>query len=494
VGKRGLAALALAWLTSGGLWAEEVAYKDVTVQSRPGGVQLYLDLLGREKALAQPRPGVWRIEHNDFTTPEGREIDRTLVVRKPGYREVRLSMGYGRFHEGQPLTDLGGNAISLPPAHFGIALRDHAHLILPPLGLGTVVLLWGWRRARQRQELARQAQLKAEKARQQAELEKERQLAAQARAEQQRQQAELAERKAEAEMAELRQRNLAFQAGAGKDPWLGYKINDYYMLAECIGKGAQGSVYKAQRVKDHPHAPEIVAVKIVDLADPSNNDQETEDRKVRLRNEITQGQKLVHKNWVRYFSGGELPQGFGFIILEFIEGKTTMKSLIRPDGMALEEACRILEPLVDGLDFAHGLGIVHRDLKPENVFVTPSGELKIGDLGLAKNLAQTNNTATGMFLGTPVYCAPEQFLDSKAATPHMDQYTVGIMAYELLSGHPPFQGDLNTLIMSRLQGTPPPLAHQSQAVNAILGKILDRDPARRFPTLREAFSALKSQV
>jgi serine/threonine-protein kinase len=76
----------------------------------------------------------------------------------------------------------------------------------------------------------------------------------------------------------------------------------------------------------------------------------------------------------------------------------------------------------------------------------------------------------------------------------MDQYTVGIMAYELLSGHPPFEGDLNTLIMSRLQGTPPPLAHQSQAVNAILGKILDRDPARRFPTLREAFSALKSQV
>lgn len=506
-------ALALAWLVTGWLAAEEVAYKDVTVNSRPEGAGLFLELLGQEKALSQPRPGVFRVEYKDFTTPDGKEIERTLVVRKAGYRDVRQSMGYGRFHEGQPLTDVGGNAFALPPSHFGIALRDNAHLITPPLGLGMAVLLWGWRRARQRQELARrveeaarQQQREAEKARQRAEQEKERQVAAQARADKQHRQAEMAERKAEeeqqkqeaarrqaeAEMAELRQRNLAFQAGAGKDPWLGYKINDYYMLTESVGKGAQGSVYKAQRLKEHPSAPELVAVKIMDLTDSDPAD--TEDRKVRHRNEIAQGQKLIHKNWVRYFSGGELPQGFGYIILEFIDGKKTMKSLLQPNGMPLVEACRILEPIVEGLDFAHQLNIVHRDLKPENIFVTPAGELKIGDLGLAKNLAQTNFTATGMFLGTPIYCAPEQFLDSKAATPLMDQYTVGIMAYELLCGHPPFQGDLNALIMSRLQGVPPTLDSQTPAVNDVLLRILDRDPTKRFPTLREAYLALKSQA
>src|SRR5262249_45768618 len=150
------------------------------------------------------------------------------------------------------------------------------------------------------------------------------------------------------------------------------------------------------------------------------------------------------------------------------------------------EAARILEILARAIDVAHRHGIIHRDLKPANILLASDGTLKVADFGLAKRLeADSGQTRTGSILGSPSYMAPEQAMGEATVGPAADQYALGAILYELLTGRPPFRGAsiLETLDLVRNQEPVPPsqlLPRMPRDPETICLKCLEKDPARRY--------------
>src|SRR5262249_1516884 len=151
------------------------------------------------------------------------------------------------------------------------------------------------------------------------------------------------------------------------------------------------------------------------------------------------------------------------------------------------EAARILEILARAIDVAHRHGIIHRDLKPANILLASDGTLKVADFGLAKRLeADSGQTRTGSILGSPSYMAPEQAMGEATVGPAADQYALGAILYELLTGRPPFRGTsiIETLDLVRNQDPVPPsqlLPRLPRDLETICLKCLEKDPARRYP-------------
>ena len=141
---------------------------------------------------------------------------------------------------------------------------------------------------------------------------------------------------------------------------------------------------------------------------------------------------------------------------------------------------------MEELEYMHGQSAIHRDLKPENVMATSAGVLKLTDFGYAKQI-QANITASHEAFGTPSYMAPEQGIQSNRVTPAADEYSLGVMIYELLCGHPPFEGDFIEVLMAHRDETPPPL---SGALWPVLEKMLAKRPEERFGSIAAAREAL----
>jgi serine/threonine-protein kinase len=140
--------------------------------------------------------------------------------------------------------------------------------------------------------------------------------------------------------------------------------------------------------------------------------------------------------------------------------------------------------MVAGLAAAHAAGIVHRDVKPENLFVTSDGLLKLMDFGIARVGAGQRLTAAGLLLGTPLYMAPEQINSFGNAGPAADLYALGVVAFELLVGRPPFQGQEMMATLSQHLYEPPPQPCELRPdlpapVGELLLELLEKDPARR---------------
>lgn len=207
-----------------------------------------------------------------------------------------------------------------------------------------------------------------------------------------------------------------------------------FQLLERLGRGAIGTVFKAH---DMEHGGRLVALKLLHphlLGDP---------RAVqRFRNEVLVSRTLVHPNVVRTFDLATAEDGQELIIMEYVEG-TSLRDVLdeNPTGLPTEEVARYVAALCSGLDAAHALGIVHRDLKPDNILIASDGAVKIADLGLARRLEDAHGlTRTGETVGTAYYMSPEQILGADA-TPAADLYAVGIIAFELLTGKKPFEGE-----------------------------------------------------
>ena len=154
-------------------------------------------------------------------------------------------------------------------------------------------------------------------------------------------------------------------------------------------------------------------------------------------------------------------QGFDgrhpFLVMELVEGGT-LRELLRERGpMPPHAVAAVLAPMLDGLAVAHHAGLVHRDIKPENVLISDTGEVKITDFGLVRAVAEAKITSTSVILGTAAYLSPEQ-VSTGDADPRSDVYSVGILAYELLTGATPFTGDnpLSVAYQRLDQDVPPP--------------------------------------
>ena len=259
------------------------------------------------------------------------------------------------------------------------------------------------------------------------------------------------------------------------------RFGRYEVLAE-IGEGAMGRVYSAW---DHK-VSRLVAVKTV--KNELLTSETADDYLKRFRREAIAAGALNHPQVVRIFDVGD-----DFLVMEFVEGRT-LHAMIRAAGrIAPAETRRLLGPVADALDHAHRAGIVHRDVKPANVMVQPDGEPKLMDFGVA-HFATSVMTMAGQVLGSPTYMSPEQ-IEGGAVSGRSDVYSLAVVAYEMLTGQPPFQGQSITQVIYRVMYENPPSPRRWNAAlparyDDVFAMALAKDPARRFASASEFTAAL----
>jgi len=250
-----------------------------------------------------------------------------------------------------------------------------------------------------------------------------------------------------------------------------------FEIVEVLGAGGMGIVYKARQVR----LDRFVALKMI-RAGAGARPQDL----ARFEAEALAVAAIEHPNIIRIFEIGEYG-GMPFCSLEYLAGGSLAKK-IGGKPQPVDEAARIGEVLASAMEVAHRRAIIHRDLKPANVLLAADGTLKITDFGLAKRLeGDSSQTRSGTILGTPSYMAPEQARGETHGTgPAADQYALGAILYELLTGRPPFQGTsvLDTLDQVRKREPVPPsqLQHKMpRDIETICLKCLQKEPARRYP-------------
>jgi serine/threonine protein kinase len=256
-----------------------------------------------------------------------------------------------------------------------------------------------------------------------------------------------------------------------------------------LGRGAMGVTYKAVHVD--LHCP--VTLKVI-----SERYLGDESARLRFLREARAAASVRHPNVASVFHLGRTGQNY-FYAMEFVEGET-VENLIRRSGrLDVKLALEIVTQVVAGLVAVHKQNLVHRDIKPSNIMVILEGErigtVKIIDLGLAKTVAKSHSEAAismpGVFAGTPEFASPEQF----AGVPvdiRSDLYSLGVALWEMLTGHVPFHGS-PAEVMYQHQHAPLPrerLKDVPQPVVALLEKLLEKDPARRFQNPAELLKAI----
>jgi beta-lactam-binding protein with PASTA domain/tRNA A-37 threonylcarbamoyl transferase component Bud32 len=201
----------------------------------------------------------------------------------------------------------------------------------------------------------------------------------------------------------------------------------------------------------------------------------------RFRREARAAASLSHPNVVAVYDRGEA-DGQPFMVMELVRGPSLRELLTAVGRLTPAQAVDVLSQILDALEHAHAAGVVHRDLKPENVLIGPGGAAKVADFGLARALADGFVSSAGDIIGTPHYLAPEQVL-GRPAEPATDLYSLGIVAFELLTGRVPFRGETAYAIAHRhVEGSVPPpssMAGITAALDAWVGSLTARDPAAR---------------
>jgi serine/threonine-protein kinase len=208
----------------------------------------------------------------------------------------------------------------------------------------------------------------------------------------------------------------------------GKAIGPYYIYNE-IGHGAMGTVYQGYDNK----SKKPVAVKMIGAGLSSNPGA-----MARFQRECEFLKKLRHPNIVRLYATGNY-QKTPFYVMEFIAGETLQDVLARRGKFPWEDVVDLGKQVCSALQHAHHQGIVHRDLKPSNIMLTPEGQIKLTDFGIAKGFEGTQLTSTNHSVGTAAYMSPEQCRGEKTITHKSDLYSLGVVFYELLTGRRPFE-------------------------------------------------------
>jgi serine/threonine-protein kinase len=265
----------------------------------------------------------------------------------------------------------------------------------------------------------------------------------------------------------------------------------HYRRLEPLGSGGMGVVYRAEDTT----LGRTVALKFLPpqiVHDPKQVQ--------RFREEARTASALNHPNICTIYEVAE-EQGELFIAMEFVEGRPLSES-IREGGMAVSTVIRYGRQIAGALEHAHARGVIHRDLKPLNVVITPDGDAKILDFGLAKRtdpndvsrktLQGATETTIGL-AGTMPYMAPEQ-LEGSEATARSDIWSLGIVLYEMASGSRPFTGDnLYRLCTGIINEPCPPLAESAPpGLAAVIRRCLEKEPARRYQRAGEVRAALEA--
>jgi predicted Ser/Thr protein kinase len=255
-----------------------------------------------------------------------------------------------------------------------------------------------------------------------------------------------------------------------------------YRIQRLLGKGGMGAVYLADDEVLH----ELVALKVISSAFSSDEAALV----ARFRREASAARKVSSPSVIRIHDLGEARAGLLYLSMEYFAGRTLTELIAQRGVVPMKDVQDILQQICNGLEAAHQAGVIHRDLKPGNVLVGERGAVKLIDFGLATTLVGDNLTATGAILGTPHYMAPEQ-VRGKPVDARSDVYSLGALAYHLVTGRPPFSGDNAIAVgFAHLSETPdaPRVLRRDcpAALDAAIMAALAKNPADR-PASAKAF-------
>ena len=264
-------------------------------------------------------------------------------------------------------------------------------------------------------------------------------------------------------------------------------LGQQYEIVRPLGQGGMGAVYLArERALDR-----FVAIKVLrpDLAD-------TETSRERFRREARVAAQLSHPNILALHTFGEV-NGIWYFVMGYVRGVTLAERLRIEGRLSSEEAQRIMIELTGALEHAHAHGVIHRDIKPANVLLDEqTGRAMLADFGISKvHGAGDSLTGSGVIIGTPHYMSPEQSLGAPTVDERSDVYSLGAVAYTMLTGRAPFADSTpNEMVFRRLAEDPPPVSALAPSVDpdfgAIIMRCLARDPSQRWQSARELRDAL----
>jgi len=260
-----------------------------------------------------------------------------------------------------------------------------------------------------------------------------------------------------------------------------------YEVQDFIGQGAMGVVYRAY----HAELERIGAVKVMQAITPDA------DTVARFRHEAQAIAKMRHPNIVDVYDFGEF-QGTPYMIVEYVPGGS-LAAKMNHGTLDQDGAIRYLRGIAAGLDYAHEHGVVHRDVKPANVLLTADDAPVLADFGLAKLLQGSSlKSMTGVTTGTPAYMAPEQVTGGKVG-PASDRYSLATIAYEMLTGVIPFDGEaLMELLYAQVHREPPAPSSRNPSlgpqVDEVIKRGLAKDPATRWESSSAFVDALAAAL
>ena len=265
-------------------------------------------------------------------------------------------------------------------------------------------------------------------------------------------------------------------------------LADRYAVVQELGAGGMATVYLATDLKHHRD----VAIKVLRPELSASLGAE------RFHREIEIAARLHHPHILGLLDSGDAG-GLLYYVMPYVEGVSLRDRLERSGELPLPEAVRILRDVVDALAYAHAKGVTHRDVKPENVMLSGRHAL-VTDFGVAKAVSAAtgsqNVTTAGVALGTPAYMSPEQATADPLADHRSDLYSVGVLAYELITGAPPFGGTSPQMVLAKhVTEAPKPVTEQRGAIPPALASLvmraLEKRPADRFQTADEILAQLE---
>lgn len=264
----------------------------------------------------------------------------------------------------------------------------------------------------------------------------------------------------------------------------------HYEVLERVATGSMGAVFAARCLRTDRR----VALKVL-VGERASNEAGAR----RFVQESRIACSLEHEGLVRGLAFGT-DQGRRYFVMELVLGPSLRGRLKDVGALPEREVARLGAQVARALDYLHREGVVHRDVKPANILLDPSGQAKLCDLGLARELdVPSEATASGDTLGTPRYMAPEQARGAKDAGPAADLYSLGITLFHAATGRPPFTEDSGVVVLSRHLFDEVPDARTVQpdlspALAAVIWRLTRKEPSKRYATAAEAAEALEAAV
>ena len=260
-----------------------------------------------------------------------------------------------------------------------------------------------------------------------------------------------------------------------------------YRIDREIGAGGAATVYLADDLKhDRRVALKVLRPEVAEALGAS-----------RFEDEIRIAARLHHPHILAVHDSGEA-DGYLYYVMPYVDGRSLRDRINDGPRMSPAQVARVLLQVADALAHAHAAGIVHRDIKPENILMAGK-HVAVTDFGIAKAISDADNrkstTSTGLALGTPAYMAPEQATADPNLDHRADLYALGVVGYEMLSGHPPFSGTAQEILAAHTVKPPQPLSQLRPdippALSAVIMRLIAKSPGDRLPNAEAVMAQLE---